>query len=418
MSAELKAHPLALFADFRRLFAGRVVSAVGDKFFSIAVAWWVLTKAGGNSRLHLGLIMAVNVVPVVAFGPLLGTLADRSDKRRVMLAADGARAGLTLALAGLLWTDRLTLALLYALCFLISLFGPLFESAVAASIARLTSPEKMPQAVAADSSVMQLSSVAGSALGSVLMAAAGVAGAFLFNAASYLVSFCAVWAVRTPLAPEGRGGASFMEEFRGGLAYIAGNKPVLALILTFAAFNFFVGPILILIPMIVRFELNESVTWLAVFETFFALGSAALAAGLSFKKAYGNIYGWLFASLLLVGFSFGGLYFTGNKFLICALLFSSGAALGAGNAVALTLFQSVVPDEMKGRFFAALTTLAYAVLPLTFMLNGALAEKFSIGLPIALNSSAVLALSFIVLLLPRIEHRARPCTNPGGEPES
>ena len=180
---------------------------------------------------------------------------------------------------------------------------------------------------------------------------------------------------------------------------------MLALILAFAAFNFFVGPILILIPMIVRFTLNESVTWLAVFETFFALGSAALAVGLSFKRAYGNIYGWFFASLLAVGLSFGGLYFTGNKHLICALLFAAGAALGAGNAVALTLFQSVVPDEMKGRFFAVLTTLAYAVLPLTFMLNGVLAEKFSIGLSIALNAAAVLALSFIILLIPRIEYK-------------
>ena len=93
LSDELKNHPLALFADFRRLFAGRVVSAVGDKFFSIAIAWWVLTKAGENSRFHLGLIMAVNVIPVIVFGPLLGTLADRSDKRKVMLAADAARAG-------------------------------------------------------------------------------------------------------------------------------------------------------------------------------------------------------------------------------------------------------------------------------------------------------------------------------------
>jgi len=405
--AELKNHPLALFADFRRLFAGRIVSAVGDKFFSIAIAWWVLTKAGESSRFHLGLIMAVNIVPVVVFGPLLGTLADRSDKRKVMLAADGARAALTLLLSGLLWTGRLSLFRLYSLCFLISAFGPLFESAVAASIARLTSPEKMPQAVAADSSVMQLSNVAGSALGSILMAAAGVAGAFLFNAVSYLVSFGAVWAVKTSLAPEALGGASFMAEFREGLAYISDNKPLGALILAFAAFNFFVGPILILIPMIVKFTLNESVTWLAVFETFFALGSAALAVGLSFKKTYGDIYAWFFASLLAVGLSFGGLYFTADKTWICALLFSAGAALGAGNAVALTLFQSVVPDEMKGRFFAVLTTLAYAVLPLTFMLNGVLAEKFSIGFSIALNALAVLALSFIVLLLPRIELRGR-----------
>lgn len=406
VTAGLRAHPLALFADFRRLFAGRVISAVGDKFFSIAIAWWVISKAGENSKFHLGLIMAVNVLPVVVFGPLLGTLSDRSDKRRVMLAADAARAFLALSLAALLWSGRLNLYWLYSICFLISGFGPLFESAVAASILRLTSEEKMPQAVAADSSVMQFSNVIGSALGSVVMAAAGVAGAFLFNGLSFAASFAAVRGIRTPLVPGARTESSFTAEFREGLLYIFDNKPLLWLILSFAAFNFFVGPILILIPMIVKFTLNESVTWLAVFETFFALGSTVLAIGLSFKKSYGNIYHWFFGSLLAVGLCFGGLYFTAGKSAVCALLFGAGAALGAGNAVIITLFQATVPDAMKGRFFSVLTTLAYAVLPLTFMLNGMLAEKMSVNFCIALNASAVLALSFFALLLPRVEQGA------------
>ena len=199
----LKNHPLALFADFRRLFVGRLISAVGDKFFSIAIAWWVISKSGDSAKFQLGLVMAVTVIPVVLFGPVLGTLVDRSDKRRVMLLADAARALCVFVLAWLLYADRLTLPALYALCFLIAAFGPLFESAVASSIVRLTSPEKLAGATATDASVMQLSSVAGSALGSVLMAVVGVAGAFLFNAFSYLVSFFAILFIRTDLRPAG-----------------------------------------------------------------------------------------------------------------------------------------------------------------------------------------------------------------------
>jgi MFS family permease len=403
---ELKTHPLALFADFRRLFLGRIISAVGDKFFAIAIAWWVLSEAGDKSKFHLGLVMAVTVLPVVAFGPLLGTLSDRSNKRLVMLAADAARAALVLALALLLWSGRLDLWWLYTICFLIAGFGPLFESSVAASILRLTSPEKMPQAVAADASVVQLSNVVGSALGSVLMAAAGVAGAFLFNAAGYAASFAAVWGIRTSLEPEARTESSFMAEFREGLAYIFRNKPVLSLILSFAVFNFFVSPILIIIPMIVKFTLNESVTSLAVLVSLLALGCGALGFWLRFRMSYGNIYGWFFAAVLLMGLSFGGLYFAQNKYAVCALLFAAGAALGGGNTLALTLFQSTVPDEMKGRFFSVLTTLAYAVMPLAFMVNGMLAERFSVNFCIAMNSLSVLALSFVILLLPRIKYRA------------
>lgn len=397
-----KGHPLALFPDFRRLFAGRAISAVGDKFFSMAIAWWVLSSAGDGSKLHLGLIMAVNVLPVILFGPLLGTLSDRSDKRSVMLGADAARALLTLLLALLLLGGRLNLYWLYAICFLISGFGPLFESATAASLLRLTSPEKMPQTVAADSSVLQLSSVIGSALGSVLLAAAGVAGAFLFNAAGYAASFAAVWRIRTPLAPEARTESSFVAEFREGLAYTFGNKPLLYMILSFALINFFVSPILILIPMIVKFALKESVTWLAVFETFFALGSAAAVGVLSFRSLGGSVYRWLFLALLAMSGCFAGLYFSQDKFLNCALLFAGGAALGAGNTLIITLFQASVPDEMKGRFFSVVTTLAYAMMPLAFMTDGLLAERFSVGFCLALNAAAVLALSFLILLIPRV----------------
>jgi MFS family permease len=407
VSAGLRGHPLALFPDFRRLFAGRVISAVGDKFFSIAIAWWVLTEAGAGAKLHLGLIMAVNVLPVVVFGPLLGTLSDRSDKRRVMLSADGARSALVLLLALLLWSGRLNLYWLYSICFLISGFGPLFESAVAASLLKLTSPEKMPQAVAADASVLQLSNVIGSAAGSVLLAVAGVAGAFLSDAAGYLCSFAAVWGIRTGLKPEARRESSFIAEFKEGLAYTFSNRPVLWLILTFATFNFFVSPILIIIPMLVKFTLKATVSWLAVFEAFFALGSMALSGWLSFRPAGGDIYRRLFGAVLLMGLSFGGLYFSGGKAADCALLFAAGAALGAGNTLAFTLFQSTVPDEMKGRFFSVLTTLAYAVMPLAFMVNGALADRLSVGFCVAMNSSAVLALSFVILLLPRIKPAAR-----------
>ena len=400
--SEIKGHPLALFGDFRRLFAGRVVSAVGDKFFAISIAWWVLSRAGENAKFHLGLVMAVNVIPVVLFGPLLGTLADRCDKRKVMLWADAFRAALVFLLVWFLFSGKLTLALLYGLCFAVSAFGPLFESAVAGSLVRLTSLEKLSQAVAADSSVMQVSNVIGSALGSVLMAVIGVAGAFVFNAVSYLVSFAAVFSIKKGLAPDAGSGSSFWAQFKDGLSYIFHNKAVLALITAFAAFNFFVGPILIIIPMLVKFTLKAGVAWLAVFETFFALGSTLVSVLLSFKKSYRNIYGWFFVSLLLMGMSFLGLYFTENRYVMCALLLAAGSALGLGNAVALTLFQHTVPEEMKGRFFAVLTTLCYAVLPATFLLNGMLADRFSPGLSIVLNSCAVLALSFAVLFLPRI----------------
>lgn len=407
----IRNHPLFLFRDFRNLFAGRLISATGDKFFTIAIAWWVINLTGTDAKFQLGLVMAVGVVPVVLFGPFLGAFADRSDKRTMMLAADAVRAVLVLILAALLLYDRLTLAALYALCFLIAAFGPLFESAVSSSIARLASSETLPAATASDASVTQLSGVFGSALGSGLMAILGVAGAFLFNALSYLISFAAVYRIKTDLSPELSAGSRYWDEFKEGMGYIVGNRPLFALLAVFAAVNFFAGPILIIIPMIVRFTLRESVAWLAMLETFFALGSAAVSVFASFRGAGSDIYRTFFYSVLLLGAAFGGLYFTTDKVLVCALLFAAGAALGLGNAAALILFQHTVAEGMKGRFFSVLTTVCYASLPLSFMLNGFLAEKFSIGFCILFNSLSVIAVSSLVLLIPKLP-RPRPASAP------
>ncbi|MCG2726622.1 MAG: MFS transporter [Elusimicrobia bacterium] len=403
---KLKEHPLFIFRNFKYVFIGRVISAIGDKFFAIAIAWWIVSSGGDNSKMHLGLLMAVNVVPIVLFGPLLGTLVDRSDKRKAMLTADFFRMIFVFSLAMIMVTGNLTLFILYGLCFFISMFGPLFESSVASSLLKLTSKEKLASAAALDSSVMQISNVFGSALGSIFIAIIGIAGAFFFDSITYAVSFIFIYMVNANLAPSANSESKYWSEFKEGINYVFKSKSLLSLMLTFAAFNFFVGPIFIIIPMIVKFTLNESVTWLAIFETFFAFGSCAVAIAMSFKKRCGNTYMLFFCSLLLMGFSFLGLYFAGNKYLIALLLLSAGSALGMGNALAITLFQRTVKEEMKGRFFSVLTTVCYAVLPFTFMLNGFLAQQISVKFSIMINSAAVIILSFIVLIIPRIEDKA------------
>lgn len=396
-------HPLSLYPDFRNLFIGRFVSAVGDKFFAIALAWWVISDAGADSKLHLGLLMGMNFVPIVLFGPFLGTLADRMNKRTAMLAADFFRMALVAALCVLLYANALTLPALYSLCFFIAAFIPLFESSVSSALIRLTSEEHLSSATVVDSSVSQLSGVAGSALGSVLIAAVGVIGAFSLNAFSFLVSFIAVWIIKTDLSPAEKTRNDYMAEMKEGFRYITGNREILYLLSTFAAFNFFVAPILILMPMLVKFTLGESATWLAVFEVFFALGSVITAALMSLKQGYSKIYESFFASLLLIGFSFFGLKLTADKYVMCGLLLLAGSALAWANGIAMMLFQRIIPDGMKGRFFAALNTLVSATIPLAFIATGILAEKTSISFVIAFNGISILLLSFSILLIPRIE---------------
>jgi MFS family permease len=113
----MKNHPLIACSDFRKYFLGRSISAVGDKFYTIALAWWVLSQ-GENSGVLFGILMASSILPVVLFGPMAGTLADRMNRKKCMLIADGARFFFISVLFILCMFDWLSLPLLYLLVFL------------------------------------------------------------------------------------------------------------------------------------------------------------------------------------------------------------------------------------------------------------------------------------------------------------
>jgi MFS transporter, DHA3 family, macrolide efflux protein len=296
----MKTNPLGLFPDFRWLFLGRLVSAVGDKFFSMALAWWILSRDEDGGKLHMSLLMAVTIVPVVLFSPFIGTLVDRFNKRTCMLVADIGRAILVLILYGLLVSGGLSMPLLYGLVFLLGAFVPLFESAVGASLVPLTDDEHLPAAAALDSNVVQLSNVFGALLGSFALAWAGVEGALLFNAASFLVSFGFIFMIRHRLDVM-QESPPFWSEFKAGFAFLQIRRDVLSLMLIFTLINLFFTPIVILIPMLVQEVLKETVTWVAIFEFFAAVGSGIVAFWLGSLNSLGHAYRKIAGAVAIMG---------------------------------------------------------------------------------------------------------------------
>jgi MFS family permease len=400
-SAKLLDHPLFLFPDFRKIFAARLVSAVGDKFYTIALAWWIISQGTDESKLHLGLLMAFNLLPVVLFGPFMGTLVDRLDKKRCMIAADLLRALLIGILAVLLHLNALSLPLLYLLCFATSVLVPLFESSVSSSLVQLTDEVHVSGAIALDSMVIQIANILGAAIGALFLAIVGVMGAFLLNAASFLLSAIFVLLIRTRL-PNAESNEGYGTNFMEGFSYLWSNKPILWLLAAFAFLNFTAAPLSLMIPMIVQFQLNDSVNTIALFEAFLATGMGALTFGLSFRQSYRNVYPLLFGAIFVMGGVIGGLGITYCKPLICAQLLAIGMALALVDTVALSLFQHVVPPAMKGRFFALLTTTCFAVIPLSFLVNGLLSQILTVSELILMNGALTMLLAVPILFVPRI----------------
>jgi MFS family permease len=183
-----------LFPDFTKLFIARVISAIGDKFFTLSLMWWVISLP--NGKFGLSLAMAATFLPVVIFSPIMGTMADRHNKKYLMLLADFLRALFLSVILILLIYEKLSLTYLLIFVFFIYTFSPLFETSVSSSLLMITSENHLSAATAIDSSSIGISNVIGAMLGSILIAIIGFKGAVTFNMLTYLLSFSFVLLIR------------------------------------------------------------------------------------------------------------------------------------------------------------------------------------------------------------------------------
>ena len=399
---QIRSHVLFRNRDFLYYFLGRLISATGDKVFTIAMSVWIVSEGTPADKMHLGFLLAMNTLPVVLFGPFAGGLADRINRKTCMLLADGMRFFILLAAFLLLISNRLGITWLYGVCFLLATFVPLFESAAGASIAHLVEEKDLSRAVALDGSVVNMSEILGASLGGILVATIHFEGALAFNALSFVASFFLISRVHRKLTAQGAH-TDYLKEIGEGFSYLQKNRPIALLLVVFALLNFFTAPVFILIPLLVKYTLHLPVAhWVAAYETSLALGAGLTALYLSCIHSFHKIYLKMTLALCLFGTAFLLTSISSAAWPVCLYLFLAGAALAVVNTLALGLFQHQVPDAMKGRFFAMMTTVCFAAIPISYILTGYLSRYISAEHLFLLNGVMIVVMGLILSRLPRV----------------
>jgi MFS family permease len=331
-------------ARFLRLWIGQGTSFVGDAVSMVALVVLVVQITGSASA--VGGALVARLLPTIA-SPLAGVLADRVDRRVVLVASDLARAVLVL---GLVFARDL--ATIYVLVFLMGLARTIFNPTVRAAFPSVVGGGDLTRANALISGTFSVSETAGPALGGLLVATVGVDAAFVLDAVTYLVS--AGLLSLTPLARPQRAedGAGFGEDLKAGFTYLAGARVPLAIVL--GAF-LSVLTINITIPAEVflareTFEAGNAGYGLLVglYGGGMVLGSALMAAlGDRVRLLTFYFVGVFVSALALVGVG-----------LSPAFVFALGAlgvvgvANGTENVTTDTILQKRVPDAFLGRVFS------------------------------------------------------------------
>jgi len=225
--------------NFRLFFAGQAVSVTGTWVQYVAASWLVLRLTG--SGIALGIVTALSFAPILVLGPWAGVLADRYEKRRILLGTQSAFAVLALALWVLVAAGVVEVWMVYTLSLLQGVVTAVDTPARQSFFAEMVEAEHLTNAVSLNSAVMTGTRIVGPALAGLLIAGAGLAACFLVNGLSYLAVIAGLLAMRAQdLHRTGsRDGAGIRE----GLRYVVGTPElriplvVMAVIFTFS-FNF------------------------------------------------------------------------------------------------------------------------------------------------------------------------------------
>ena len=404
---------------FNIFWAGQTLSVLGDSFALIALPLLVLQATGSIAQ--MGLVTGAYGVGQLAAGLFAGALADRLDRRRLMIACDLARALLYAAIPLGWWLGSayglgaaFQMLLIYAVTVLGAALGMCFQVAYITAVANLVDRDLITEANGRLQSTFALSFVLGPMLAGFVSARFSPSAAIGINAISFLCSALSLSMIRlrhaaatlpTKRRPVG------LEELGAGARFLLRQPVLRAVTLLFFAFTLVVAGGRDLFIYYLKHDLGQSDAAVGVVFGIASIGSivgALLAPALRRRWGFGACFlgGMLLESvvLLLIGCAPGVAFVAAE-----AMGFTFGDSVRGINSMSLR--QQITPDHLLGRVTAAFWTLANVPGPLGASAMTALAGQIGAPLVLALTGTVGLVIGLAGLLTPA--RAARPETQPG-----
>ncbi|MFE6774977.1 MFS transporter [Streptomyces sp. NPDC057702] len=389
--------------DFRLIFLGQALSVVGDGAYLTVLAWFTfrMTDSAGAVAAVLGVITTSKLL-VLLVG---GALADRYDRRALMLASDLVRGVAVLMLTLATWQGVRSVALLIVIAALVGMFDSVFNPAFMGIVPSLVDKPLYPSANALIGFVRSSRGVAGPALGGALYAALGPTAVFGLNAATFFLAALLVSRTRPSRQerPTGGGARNTFRQIAEGSAYVR-SMPILAISIPVAAVAMMLAdaPTQTLLPKLVRETFGGGALTLAAFETAIGLGMASgalLCARINpTRRRAIVVYGAWTASHVTCAV----LVLSPWVPLATALFFLRGLLTGFGIVLWETLLMELVPADKLSRVFSVDTFGSTGMLPLGFALAGVMAPLADAGVLIGVGQAVAAVLMISLLAVRRI----------------
>lgn len=382
------------YRDFRVLWAGACTSSIGTWMQRVAQAWLVLELT--DSAWYLALDAFVGEAPLLLFTLIGGVVADRMDRRLLLLMSQVVQMACAFALAALVWFDAVTIGLILGLSFTSgcaqAFGGPAYQSLIPS----LVSKDHLPNAIALNSIQFNIARVIGPLLAAVVLHAFGMVACFTLNGISFLVVIGALVSLRIRHVPSSNR-RHMLVELRGGLSYVRDERALLALTLVAFSITFLGIPLLTFLPLIARDVFQQDVggfSGMMAYSGVGAVSGALVVAWLGRFRHMGltSLLVQLVFSVLVVLFAI-----TRTLWLSQLLLVLLGATLIVSMSLVTSLVQLIAPNELRGRVMSIYMVAFRGGMPLGSLVSGKIADMASAPLALAIDGAllAVVALYFL-----------------------
>lgn len=387
--------------DFRLFYSGQILSLVGTWMQTTAQGWLVLELT--NSEFLLGVVTAMGSLPVLLFSLYAGVVADRREKRTIMLVAQSAALVLAVVLAVLTQTKLIGIGSILTLVFLLGVANAFEVPTRQSWFVELVGKRDLTNAIALNSSAFNLTRIVGPAVAGVMIGTVGIAACFYLNAVSYLAVVVVLAMIRPARALRAPARGSVTENLREGFHFIWHHRLARTLVFLVAASSILAYPYAMLLPVFARDVLHAGATglgWLLA-----ATGAGALVGGIVLAAMATRVRRGRLLLAAAVAFCLMLLCFSFSRTLplSLALLALAGFAMIPFSATVNATLQSLIPDGLRGRVMSVYVFMFLGMTPLGALQAGAMARWLGAPAALALGAVALLAVvGTVAVMVPEL----------------
>jgi predicted MFS family arabinose efflux permease len=370
------------YRDFRLLWAGACTSSIGTWMQKLAQSWLVLQISG--SPFLLGLDSFLGEIPIFLFSLVGGVVADRRDRRHLLLVSQVVQMSCAFLLTGLIVFDLVKVWHILALSFVAGLAQAFGGPAYQALVPSLVEPRHLSNAIALNSIQFNLARVIGPVLGGLALTGLGAAWCFGLNGLSFVAVIISLLMLHIRFVPSARGG-SMLESMKEGLMFIRRQPAMRSLIALAFLMAVLAIPMIVFLPVFARDVFGRGASTYTLLLSVSGAGSIAgalLVAGLGNIRRTGRL---ALVILIVLGVCMTGFALSRSLAASCVLLFAGGMAMIAVFALVTSLVQHLADDQMRGRVMSVYNVAFRGGMPFGSLVTGALVPVLSAPVALAIN---------------------------------